>query len=175
MKIAIIGYSGSGKSTLARKLANFYSIPALHLDACHFKPNWQERTDEEMTSIVSKFLNEENGWVIEGNYTRICPERFKEADLTIVLIYNRFTCLKSVIHRYKTYKNSSRPDMALGCEEKLDKEFLSWVFFKGRTKKRKKKLQDLAKQSESHLIFKSRRVLFKYLKKLGVENYEASM
>ncbi len=33
MKIAIIGYSGSGKSTLARKLANFYQLPVLHLEA----------------------------------------------------------------------------------------------------------------------------------------------
>ena len=42
MKISIIGYSGSGKSTLADKLANYYSIPKLHIDTLQFQPGWQE-------------------------------------------------------------------------------------------------------------------------------------
>ncbi|MDE6240928.1 MAG: hypothetical protein K2M08_00730 [Anaeroplasmataceae bacterium] len=175
MKIAIIGFSGTGKSTLARKLAKFYSIPVLHLDACHFKPNWEERTDEDMTSIVSEFLNKENQWVIEGNYIRICKERFQEADLVIYLAYNRFACLRNVIHRYKTFKNKTRPDMADGCAEKLDKEFVSWVFYKGRTKRKKTNYTNLVLNAQKGLIFKSRKKLHKYLKKLGVENYEASM
>ena len=175
MKIAIIGFSGTGKSTLARKLSKFYSIPALHLDACHFKPNWVERTDEDMTSIVSKFLSENNDWIIEGNYIRICKERFKEADVVIYLSYNRFACLKNVIHRYRTYKNSTRPDMADGCAEKLDKEFISWVFYKGRTKRKKKNYKKIALEAKKAFIFKSRRKLQKYLKHLGVENYKGSL
>ena len=175
MKIAIIGFSGTGKSTLARKLSRFYSIPVLHLDACHFKPNWIERTDEDMTSIVSDFLFKEKDWVIEGNYIRICKERFQEADLIIYLAYNRFACLKNVVHRYKTYKNTSRPDMAEGCKEKLDKEFLYWVFHKGRTRRKKRNYTLITTSAKEGLIFKSRKQLFKYLKNLGVENYEACM
>lgn len=175
MKIAIIGFSGTGKSTLARKLSKFYSIPALHLDACHFKPNWVERADEDMTSIVSKFLSENSSWIIEGNYIRICKERFKDADLVIYLCYNRFACLKNVIHRYRTFKNQTRPDMADGCAEKLDKEFVSWVFRKGRTKRKKNNYKKIASEAKEGLIFKSRKKLHKYLKQLGVENYEAGM
>ncbi|MDE6656383.1 MAG: hypothetical protein K2J85_05260 [Anaeroplasmataceae bacterium] len=175
MKIAIIGFSGTGKSTLARKLSKFYTIPCLHLDACHFKPNWVERTDEDMTSIVSKFLSENTDWIIEGNYIRICKERFEEADLVIYLSYNRFSCLKNVIHRYRTFKNSTRPDMADGCAEKLDKEFVSWVFYKGRTKRKKNNYKRIAQAAKEGLIFKSRRKLHKYLKKLGVENYKDSL
>ena len=175
MKIAIIGFSGSGKSTLARKLSQFYSIPVLHLDACHFKPNWVERTDEDMTSIVSKFMSENSDWIIEGNYIRICKERFKDADLVFYLCYNRFACLKNVIHRYKKFKKKTRPDMAYGCAEKLDKEFISWVFYKGRCKRKKNNYKKIASEAKEGLIFKSRKKLHKYLKKLGVENYEASM
>ncbi|MDE6661440.1 MAG: AAA family ATPase, partial [Anaeroplasmataceae bacterium] len=157
MKIAIIGFSGTGKSTLARKLAQFYSIPALHLDACHFKPNWVERTDEDMTSIVSKFLSENQNWVIEGNYIRICRERFQEADLVIYLSYNRFACLRNVFHRYRTFKNATRPDMAEGCAEKLDKNFVSWVFYKGRTKRKKNNYRKIVLEAKEGLIFKRRR------------------
>lgn len=175
MKIAIIGFSGAGKSTLARKLAKFYSIPFLHLDACHFKENWQEVSTKEMTTIVSKFMKENQDWIIEGNYSKICPERFCEADEVIFLAYNRLTCLKSVITRYKTYKNSTRPDMAEGCKEKLDRKFILWVVFEGRTLKKKKKYKTFVSQGKRGIIFKNRKSLFKYLKELGVENYEASM
>ena len=171
MKIAIIGFSGTGKSTLGRKLSKFYSIPCLHLDACHFKPNWEERTDEDMTSIVSEFLALNTDWIIEGNYIRICNKRFQDADLVIYLSYNRFSCLKNVIHRYRKFKNSSRPDMADGWAEKLDKEFVSWVFYKGRTKRKKKNYKRIALEAKEGLIFKSRKKLHKYLKELGVEKY----
>lgn len=175
MKIAIIGFSGTGKSTLARKLSSFYAIPVLHLDAFHFKENWEECSDEEMTKSVTNFLNTSSEWIIEGNYIRIYPQRFYEADLVIYLAYNRFVCLKNVIHRYRTYKKKTRLDMAKGCEEKLDYEFITWVFYKGRSKQKKRKYQGIVSKAQQGLTFKNRKQLNKYLKELGVKNYEASM
>ena len=67
LKIAIIGYSGSGKSTLASFLGQHYSSEVLHLDKIHFTSNWQERTVNEMTDNISKFMSQK-GWIIEGNY-----------------------------------------------------------------------------------------------------------
>ena len=85
MKIQIIGYSGSGKSTLARKLGEYYNIPVLHLDSVHFKNNWEERTDEEFNEIVSRFIEENESWIIDGNYSRIAPIRFEISDQLIFL------------------------------------------------------------------------------------------
>ena len=70
MKIAIIGYSGSGKSTLARKLAEHYNTPVLHLDAVHHLPGWQERDTESEKAIIGAFLDKNDSWVIDGNYSR---------------------------------------------------------------------------------------------------------
>lgn len=83
MKIQIIGYSGSGKSTLARKLGELLDIHVLHLDAIKFYGNWDERTQEEQERIVSMFLEENDSWVIDGNYSSICNHRFYETDITI--------------------------------------------------------------------------------------------
>ena len=170
MKICIIGFSGSGKSTLAKRLAKFYNIAHLHLDSVHFLPNWHERNDDDMEKIVNDFMKENNSWIIDGNYRRIAKDRFNNADIIIFLAYNRFTCLNGVIKRYKKYKNSTREDMASGCKEKLDKDFLSWVLYKGRTKERYNIYKSLVDKAKEGYVFKNRKQLFKYLNKIGMED-----
>ena len=168
MRICIIGYSGSGKSTLAKRLAEFYNIPVMHLDSVNFLPNWQVRETGEMNKIVNDFISLNDSWIIDGNYSKVGHERFDLADLVIFLNYNRFTCLKGVIKRYKENKGKTRSDMASGCEEKLDFKFLWWVFQEGRNSKRRKRLNQYALSAPNYFIFKNRKQLHKYLKSTGV-------
>lgn len=163
MKIQIIGYAGSGKSTLARRLGDKLNIPVLHLDSVNFYGDWQERTLEQKTQIVSNFLAKNDSWVIDGNYSSVCPVRFEQSDITIYLNYNRFYCYKKVRERYLKYKGKSRED--LPCTEKLDKTFKRWVLYKGRTKARQlKHLENLNKTSGKRVIIKNVRQLNKFLK-----------
>ena len=99
MKIQIIGYSGSGKSNLAWRLASHYNIPCLHLDGVQFYGNWDIRDDDEQNNIVRDFLAKNDNWVIDGNYSRIAPERFTQSDITIFLNYNRFYCYRKARQR----------------------------------------------------------------------------
>lgn len=162
MKISIIGYSGSGKSTLAKILGKHYNIPVLHMDSVHFLENWQERDNEEFKNIVNDFINNNESWIIDGNYRSICPNRHEYADQLIFLNYNRFFCYRSAKKRYKMYKGKTRDDMAFGCNEKFDKEFIKWLLYKGRTKERRKRLEQIAKNHPNSLVFKNRKQLFKY-------------
>ena len=168
MKIQIIGFSGAGKSTLGKQLGKLYNLPILHMDSLNFLSNWVERDRLEFNQIVDKFLVDNESWVIDGNYFRITPSRYEEADLVIYLKYNRLTCLKGVIKRYKKFKHSSRPDMAEGCKERLNFSFLMWVLFTGRTKKRRRHMEEVVKNAKSSLVFKNRKELNKYLKEIGV-------
>lgn len=128
MKIAVIGYSGAGKSTLAKHLSKKLGIPLLYLDTIRFKPNWTERETEECIEIVADWMDERDSWVIDGNYRSILQQRrFDEADYIVFLDFPMLTCLKRVKQRYKKYKGMSRESMTIGCEEKLDKDFLKWV------------------------------------------------
>ena len=104
MKIQIIGYSGSGKSTLAKRLGEHYKIPVLHLDNTLWYGNWQKRSHEDQTKIVKDFLDQNESWVIDGNYKRIETRRFEECDKIIFLDYNRFKCYKQARNRYKEWK-----------------------------------------------------------------------
>jgi adenylate kinase family enzyme len=40
----------------------------------------------------------------------------------------RELCLWRIVKRFLIYRNGNRPDVAEGCPEKLDFEFVSWVW-----------------------------------------------
>ena len=111
MRIAIIGYSGSGKSTLCRFLGEKYGIPMLHFDTVHFLPNWKVRAGNEKEKIVRDFLDENENWCIDGNYSKIFfDERMEKADFIVVMLFTRFNSSWRVWKRYKKYKGQSRPN-----------------------------------------------------------------
>jgi adenylate kinase family enzyme len=169
MKIAIIGYSGSGKSTLARILAKQFHAAVLHLDSVHYLPNWVVRNDEEKKKIVKEFLDSHDSWVIDGNYSSLFYEqRMTEADTIVMLLFNRCSCLRRVHKRYVKYKNTTRPDMADGCNEKLDSEFVKWILWKGRTKRAKERYKGvISKYGKKVVVIQTQKELDKYIRSLN--------
>lgn len=161
MKIAILGYSGSGKSTLARNLSEKYNIPVLHFDTVQFLPNWEIRVQEEKERMTKDFLDANDAWVIDGNYSKLSYQRrMEEADVIILLLFNKISCLYRVTRRYLKYKDSTRPDMAVGCKEKLDWEFIKWILRDGRTEESRQRYQGvLARYPEKTILIKNQRQL----------------
>ena len=161
MKIAILGFSGSGKSTLAQTLGEISGAPVLHLDTVQFLPNWQVREAEEKQRLVEDFLDSHPSWVIDGNYRKLSYDRrLREADQIWILLFGRATRLWRVCRRYRQYKGKSRPDMAEGCPEKLDGEFVRWVLWDGCTPESRERMYDVVRQypEKSHLLENQRQV-----------------
>lgn len=101
MKIQIIGYSGGGKLTLARRLESIYHIKLLSLDDIHWIEGKYERAKTEDREIISQFLEENDSWIINGNYSYLFfEERIAVADLIVFLNINRCKCLYQMILRY---------------------------------------------------------------------------
>ena len=161
MKIVIRGYSGSGKSTLARKLGEKYGIPVLHLDRVHWMANWTERGDAEMLQMVKDFMDKNESWVIDGNYSGLYQQRrLAEADTILLLLFSRFSCLYRVLKRWRRYKGQTRPDMGEGCAEKVDAEFIRWVLWKGRTRKKRQSYAKIkAQYPEKTIVIRNQREL----------------
>lgn len=159
MKIAIIGYSGSGKSTLARQLGDFYNCPVLYLDKIQFEANWKERNKEIAKNIVKEFLDNNDNWVIDGNYTALLRERrLEEADIIIYMCFSRLTCLYQAYNRYRKYKGKTRESMAPDCNEKLDFEFIKWILLDGRSKEKEKQYAGtIQKYSQKIVILRNRK------------------
>ena len=161
MKIAIIGHSGSGKSTLARKLSEKYDLPVLHFDAVQFRPNWEIRPQASKEIMTKVFLDLHTDWVIDGNYSKLYyPRRMEEADVIVVMLFNRWRCLWRVTKRYLKYKDKTRPDMGPGCKEKLDWEFVKWILRDGRSRSAKDRYSwVISRYGDKVIVVKNQRQL----------------
>lgn len=153
-KTAIIGHSGSGKSTLAVFLGKCFSLPVLHIDRIHFKSEWQERVLDEELPLMRSFLDaNDDGWVIDGNYTKLeFDRRMLEADLIVYMNFNRFSCFVRAYRRSIEYRNRTRPSIADGCNEKFDGDFKRWILIEGRKRKRLERYSEIRKKHERKFV-----------------------
>lgn len=126
-KVLVIGPGGAGKSTLASQLGKLLNIEVLHLDRFYWRAGWVETPKPEWLKTVEE-LTTRDSWIMDGNYSGTLDVRFQACDTVIFLDMARTLCLWRVIKRAVTYRNRSRPDMADGCHEKLNLEFLLWIW-----------------------------------------------
>ncbi|UFJ39511.1 AAA family ATPase [Brevibacillus humidisoli] len=113
----------------------------IHLDSFYWKPGWQATPREEWEEIVTK-LAEQDEWIIDGNYSQTLDVRLDKSDTVIFFDFPRSLCLYRVVKRRIQYHGKTRADMAEGCSEKIDWEFLQWIW-NFRKKKRPAILQKL--------------------------------
>lgn len=126
-RIALIGPGGAGKSTLARQIGERLNLPVIHLDAHYWHEGWTEMPKEEWAQMVAEMVGHE-AWVIDGNYGGTMALRLAAADTILFLDLPPPLCIWRVLSRYGRHRGRSRPDMAVGCPEKLDLVFLRWIW-----------------------------------------------
>lgn len=128
-RTVILGSAGTGKTTLAKMLAEKLAIPYLHLDALYWVKDWQALDAKTFAHKIHAFIDKNPRYVMDGNYTKhLFIERLQRADTIIILEYERQMSLKGIIAREKAYKHRYRSDMAEGCYEQIDQEFLHYVY-----------------------------------------------
>lgn len=164
-RVIIIGCGGSGKSTLARQMGEITGIPVVHLDKLFWKPNWVERTPEEFDPLVEQELAKDT-WIMDGNFNRTMPLRIARCDTIIYLDFSRMACLMGVLKRVLTTYGTVRPDMGEGCPERIDWNFLKWVWnFNKNKRQRYYRLLKEATHAQA-IVLKNRRSVKRFLKTL---------
>lgn len=158
-RVAIIGCGGAGKSTLARKMGKKLELPVYHLDRLYWRADWQQTTPDEW-KVLHDSLCTKPEWILDGNYSSMMDVRLKACDTAIFLDFPRLICLYGVLKRFIRYRGRSRPDMALGCPERLTKEFLHyiWMYPKARRPGVLKKLESLKAEKSVYILTSSQNV-----------------
>lgn len=125
-RILIIGCSGAGKTTLSIKLVQKLGIELISLDQNYWNAGWTKPSKIEWSRRVG-ILMKKDRWIIDGNYGGTLELRIKRADTVIFLNYSTVVCLTRVIKRTIRYYGKRRPEMASGCRERFNLEFILYV------------------------------------------------
>lgn len=160
-RILIIGCSGAGKSTLSITLANKLQLPVVHLDALFWNEGWVPTSKPEFREELQKEL-EKPAWIIDGNFNSTIEMRARYAELIIFLDFQNWLCLSRICKRRWMYRGKTRPDMAEGCLEKLDWEFVKFIWTYPK-KKRPGVYQMLERCDAEVVILKSPREVREWL------------
>lgn len=126
-RVLVIGISGAGKSTFARKLAQRTGLPLIHLDREFWHPGWTITPRDEWRARVAELARRE-AWIMDGSYGASLDIRLPRADAVVWFDYPRLRCLRRVAWRIATTYGRVRPDLAPGCPEQIDWEFLRYVW-----------------------------------------------
>ena len=125
-RVMIVGCGGAGKSTLARRLSETIGLPVIHIDQIYWTAGWINRSREETRRLVAEAIKGDE-WIFEGNNSTSFDLRIAKADTVIFLDFPMPLCLFRVFKRVVASHGRVRPDMAEGCPEGFDWEFMKWI------------------------------------------------
>ena len=86
---------------------------------------------------------------MDGNFSETMDVRIKNADTIIYLDYPTLKCFWRVLLRVFKHNGRVRSDMAPGCKEQFDLDFLYFVLtFNSKNRKKTLKRLELAKETK---------------------------
>jgi adenylate kinase family enzyme len=126
-RIMICGPSNSGKSTLCVALARQLRVPPIHLDQLRHLENtdWRQRPDEDFARLHDTAVAGE-GWVMDGNYSKLMPTRLPRATGIILLSDHRVANLARYVRR--TLFEKHRPGNLEGAADSLKWNMVHWIW-----------------------------------------------
>ncbi len=126
-RVLVVGCFGAGKSVFSRRLSDLTGLPLIHLDKEFWQPGWMPMQPDAWRRRVSA-LAAEPRWIMDGQFGGTLGLRLKYADTVFVFDMPRWLCLMRVLRRTWRDFGRTRSDMAPGCVERLDWEFLKYIW-----------------------------------------------
>ncbi|MEH2555598.1 adenylate kinase family enzyme [Bradyrhizobium algeriense] len=175
-RVLVMGSSGSGKSTFARRLSKMTDIPFVSLDALYWKPGWVASDKTEFRERLTEVALQPR-WIMDGNFPSHLVELRRDAcDTVIWFDLPRRTCMLGIVTRIARSYGRVRPEMGEGCPEKIDFEFLRYVWTYRR--QQRPKLLDYfggLRADQSLVCFTDRMQANDYLNEIALRQSQASI
>jgi adenylate kinase family enzyme len=124
-RILVLGPCGSGKTVLTRQLGQILDLPAVHLDACFWRPGWVSTPQAEWRRRVGTLISQER-WIMDGTYETTLDLRIPAADAIIMVSCSRWFSLYGVLRRSLFYRNRPRPDAP--PDQPIDLAYLKYIW-----------------------------------------------
>ena len=158
MKINVVGTSGVGKSTLAKRLAALFSVPYIEMDTLYWRSGWQGVSDETLFAGLAQAIAGPD-WVLDGNYNRSRPVKWREVDLVVWVDYSFWRTFRQAVTR-ATVRAWRQQELwpGTGNRESFRRSFFSrdsiilWTLKTWRLN-RQRYLQDMADPAWAHIRF----------------------
>ncbi|WP_267551100.1 AAA family ATPase [Rhizobium rhizogenes] len=133
-RILVIGCSGGGKSTLSQAICARLDLPYVSMDReFYWLPGWVKRSRDEERGLIAAKVAEQR-WLMDGSGQSSFDLRLPRTDLILWVRMPRWLCLWGAISRAVMGYGKTRPEMAAGCPERIDAEFLRYIWnFERRT------------------------------------------
>jgi adenylate kinase family enzyme len=142
-RVLVVGNSGSGKSTVAARLAVLLDVPHIEMDALHHGPHWTEVPDEVMRARVADAVRGD-GWVADGNYSRVRDLIWPRAELLVWLDPPLHVILRRLARRtFQRWRGREELWGMAGNRESLRAQFASrdslflWALTSHRSRRRR--------------------------------------
>ena len=176
-RVLVMGSSGSGKSTFARRLSEITGLPFVSLDGLFWKPGWVASDNAEFGQRVAEVARRPQ-WVMDGNFTGSGAGELRRqvSDTVIWFDLPRRTCMFGLMKRIAGSYGQVRPEMAEGCPEKFDFEFLRYVW--NYRRQQRPKLLDYfqgLRADQSLVCFTDRAQANEYLEAIALRQNRASI
>jgi adenylate kinase family enzyme len=126
-RVLVIGSPGAGKSTFSHALGDASGIPVIHVDHLFWQAGWVQTPKAIYVEKLKAVIAGER-WIFDGINASTFDLRIPRADTIIWLQRSRAVCLWRIARRVLTTYGQVRPDMAPGCPEKFDWQFVRWVW-----------------------------------------------
>jgi adenylate kinase family enzyme len=127
-RVLVIGCSGTGKSTLAQAVAALRGLTYVSMDRDIFwLPGWKHRPREEAIALIKQAVAGPR-WIMDGNSPGTLPLRLPRTDIVLWRRPPRRVALSGVFRRWLRFRGKTRPEMAVGCPERLTATFLRYIW-----------------------------------------------
>jgi adenylate kinase family enzyme len=138
VRICVLGPSGSGKSTLANAIGQLRGLPVVHLDQYRHVAGtrWEIRADEQFAGLHDAAVNTDR-WVMDGNYSKLSPQRLARATGVILLDISTARSLARYVQRTR----GARPRIGglEGTADRLSWEVVSYIVRNTRANRRRRR------------------------------------
>jgi adenylate kinase family enzyme len=99
------------------------------IDAIYWQPGWRPSDTRSFEASMTQVANEPS-WIIDGNYLTHGAGALRGARADTVFWFDlpRWVCASGVMLRIAGSYGRVRPEMAEGCPERFDAEFIGYVW-----------------------------------------------